>query len=213
MRRALLGALAAVMVIVGACLLAISGWIYAAFGSDGIASAPLGNLASTSSSSAIVIDVDATSAQIPIVPVHGNTTLRLESVSGSSLIAGSSDMSTVDTFIGSREFDVAYRSEGGWTLTNVPGVSGPGPWMAAPDWLASGSPLEIAVNNMQTVAIANANGSAGVAVDASLQFAAPGAPKAALALAISGGVVTLAGAALAFSVIWLMRRRSDDVNT
>jgi hypothetical protein len=200
------------MVIAGSCLLAISGLIYAAFGIDGVNSTSLGAITSTPRSSAIVIDVDAAEVQVPIVPVHGSTTLRLDSAANSSLIAGSSDMASVDAFIASREIDVAYRSGNQWTLTHVPGASASAPWVSTPDWLTSGNPVDIAVTNGQTVAIANANGSTGVAVDASLQFAAPGAPKAAIALAISGGVVTLAGAALAFSVIWLMRRRSDDVN-
>lgn len=212
MRRALLGALAAVMVIAGTCLLAVSGWIYAAFGIDGVSSTSLGVITSAPSSSAIVIDVESARVQIPIVPVHGSTTMRLDSADDSSLIAGSSDMATVDAFIDSREIDVAFRSENEWTLTHVLGATTSAPWVAAPDWLTSGNPVDIAITNGQSVAIANANGSTGVVVDASLQFAAPGAPKAALALAISGGVLTLSGAALAFSVIWLMRRSSDDVN-
>ena len=212
MRRALLGILAAVMVIVGGSLLAVSGWIYAAFGTDGVSSTSLGSINSSSSSSAIVIDIDATQVRIPIVPVHGRTTLRLDSVKGASLIAGSSDMDTVDAFIGAREIDVAYRSDGGWTLNHVTGTSAATPWVSAPDWLTTGNSLDIGIANGQTVAIANASGATGVNVDASLQFSAPDAPTAAFILAISGGVVTLAGAALAFSVIWLMRRRSDDVS-
>ena len=211
MRRALLGILAAVMVIVGGSLLAVSGWIYAAFGTDGVSSTSLGSINSSSSSSAIVIDIDATQVRIPIVPVHGSTTLRLDSVQGASLIAGSSDMATVDAFIGSREIDVAYRSDGGWTLNHVTGASAATQWVSAPDWLTTGNSLDIGIANGQTVAIANASGATGVNVEASLQFSAPDAPTAALILAISGGVVTLAGAALAFSVIWLRRRRSDDV--
>jgi hypothetical protein len=78
--------------------------------------------------------------------------------------------------------------------------------------MTTGESLDVGITNGQTVAIANASGATGVNVDASLQFSAPGAPTAALILAISGGLVTLAGAALAFSVIWLMRRRSDDVS-
>jgi hypothetical protein len=211
-RRALLGALAAVMVIVGACLLAVSGWIYAAFGTDGIASTPLGTIASTSRSSAIVIDIDEARVRIPIVPVSGNTTLRLDSADGSSLIAGSSSMQTVDAFIGAREIDVAYRSLGDWALTHVTGTRFAAPWGSAPDWMTTGESLDVGITNGQTVAIANASGATGVNVDASLQFSAPGAPTAALILTISGGVVTLAGAVLAFSVIWLMRRRGDDVS-
>ena len=212
MRRALLGILAAVMVIVGGSLLAVSGWIYAAFGTDGVSSTSLGSINSSASSSAIVIDIDETQVQIPIVPVRGSTTLRLDSVQGASLIAGSSDMATVDAFIGPREIDVAYRNDGSWTLNHVTGTSAATPWGSAPDWLTTGDSLEIGIANGQTVAIANASGAMGVNVDASLQFSAPDAPTAALILAISGGVVTLAGAALAFSVIWLMRRRSVDVS-
>ena len=212
MRRALLGALAAVMVIVGGCLLAVSGWICAAFGTSGVASTSLGTIVSTSSSSAIVIDIDEARVRIPIVPVSGNTTLRLDSADGSSLIAGSSSMQTVDAFIGAREIDVAYRSLGDWALTHVTGPRIAAPWGSAPDWMTTGESLDVGITNGQTVAIANASGATGVNVDASLQFSAPGAPTAALILTISGGVVTLAGAALAFSVIWLMRRRGDDVS-
>jgi hypothetical protein len=200
------------MVIVGGCLLAVSGWIYAAFGTDGIASTPLGTIASTPNSSAIVIDIEEARVQIPIVPVSGSTTLRLDSADGSSLIAGSSDMETADAFIGTREIDVAHRNDGHWALTRIPGSSFATPWASAPDWMTTGESLDVGITNGQTVAIANASGATGVNVDASLQLSAPGAPTAALILAISGGLVTLAGAALAFSVIWLMRRRSDDVS-
>ena len=212
MRRALLGVLASVMVVAGVCLLGFAGWIYAAFGPNGVSSTSLGSIVSSSRSSAIVIDIDATQVQIPIVPVHGGTTLRLDSVTGEPLIAGSSDMDTVDAFIGSRETDVAYRTDGGWTLNHVSGASSATAWTSTPDWMVTGDSLDVGIINGQTVAIANASGATGVNVDASLQFSAPDAPTAALILAISGGVVTLAGAALAFSVIWLMRRRSDDVS-
>lgn len=212
MRRALLGVLAAVMMIAGVCLLAASGWIYAAFGTDGIASTSLGSIVSSPRSSAIVIDVDEARVENPIVPVYGKTTLRLVSADGSSLVAGSSDTKSVDSFIGAREIDVAYRTHGTWTLTHVPGVSADAPWISAPDWIASGESLDIGITNGRTIAIANSSGSTGVDVTAFLQFSAPGAPKAALALVISGGVLTIAGAALAFSVIWLMRRRRNDVS-
>lgn len=211
MKRALLGILAAVMVIVGGVLLALSGWVYAAFGVDGVASSSLGEITSAPTSAAIVIDVEAARVRIPVLPVQGSTTFHLTSADGSALLAGSSDMSTVDEYVGSREIDAAYRSGGTWTLTHVPGAQDPFPWPSPPNWLISGESADINLNDGQTVFIANSDGSAGVKVKASLQFAAPAAPKAALALAISGGVLALAGLALAFSAIWLMRRRPNEL--
>jgi hypothetical protein len=210
-KRALLGLLSVVMVIVGAGLLAISGWIYAAFGSNGVASSSLGEISSAPTSSAIVIDVDAARVRIPVLPVHGSTTLGLSSADGTALLAGTSDMTTVDEYLGNREFDAAYRSGGSWTLTHVPGSQVESPWVSPPAWLSSGESVDISLQDGHTVAIANANGSAGVVVRASLQFSAPNAPKAALALAVSGGVLLLGGIALAFSAAWLMRRRRDEL--
>ena len=210
MRRALLTMLGAIMVIAGAGLLAVSMWVYAAFGSDGIATSSLGTITSAPTSSAIVIDVESARVQIPVLPVHGRTTLRLDSVDSQALLAGVAQTDSVDAFIGSREFDAAYRSEGTWSLAHVSGVRSDVPWVATPSWLVSGSPLELALHEGQTVAIAHASGAPGVRVEARLQYSAPRAPLAALVLGISGSVLLLAGLALAFGAIWLMRRRVDE---
>ncbi|MGI9136939.1 MAG: hypothetical protein ACR2JS_07770 [Candidatus Nanopelagicales bacterium] len=213
MKRALLIALAVVIVIAGVVLLAISAWIYAAFGNDGVATASLGRIASAPSSSAIVIDVDAARVRLPVLPVHGSTTLHLEAVNGEQILAGSHDAASVDAFIGTRDIDVAYRSHGTWSLAHVPGVTAAEPWNSPPAWLTQGSAIEIGVSDDQTVAIANASGATGVNVDAALRYSAPRAPQAALVLSVSAAVLMLAGLALAFSAIRLMRRRPDDLST
>lgn len=210
MRRALLVILAAAMTVVGCCLLAVSGWVYAAFGSGGGASSSLGTITSAPGSTAVVIDVDATHISIPMLPVHGTTTIHLESADQSPLIAGASDRSAVDALVGARELDAAYRQDGAWTLAHVPGASASEAWPTLPGWMRSGASIDITLEDGQTLAIANADGSAGVEVSTSLRFSAPHAPTAALVLAISGGVLALAGLALAFGAIWLMRRRPDE---
>ncbi len=210
MRRALLGVLAAVMVIAAVVLLAIAGWIYAAFGTDGQAASSLGELRSSPSSTAIVIDVDSARVSMPVLPVHGSTKVRFDSPTGSVLVAGSHDQASIDAYLGSRDIDAAYRSQGQWSLIHVPGATPAGSPQSAPDWLTTGSSVEIDVHDGQTVVIANASGAPGVDVDASLRFAAPRAPHAALLLAISGGVLLLAGLALAFGIVRLMRRRIDE---
>jgi len=212
-RRALLGLLAAVIVIVGGGLLAMSGWIYAAFGADGMASAPLGPLDSDPSSVAVVIDVDSARVRIPLLPVYGTTTVLMTSTRDTALIAGSVDRESADAFLGLREIDAAYRDHGAWKLVHVPGNSTAAPWGELPTWLESGTSVSVAVDDGNTMIIGNADGSPGISVEASVQFAAPKAPQAALALGICGGVVSLAGIALAFSAIVLMRRRLDDLQS
>lgn len=210
MRRALLVMLAAIMVIAGAGLLAVSTWVYSAFGSDGVATSSLGTITSAPTSSAIIIDVESARVQIPVLPVHGRTTLRLDSGNARALLAGVANTDTVDAFIGTREFDAAYRSKGAWSLAHVSGVRTDDPWASSPSWLITGSPLDLPLEEGQTVAIANASGAAGVLVEASLQYSAPRAPVAALVLGISGAVLLLAGLALAVSALWLMGRRVDE---
>lgn len=209
----MLGILSAIMVIVGVCLLGVAGWIFAAFGTNGVASSSLGKIASASASRAIIIDIDSTRVSIPVLPVHGTTTLHLDSVDQGTLIAGSSDKESVDAYVGSRDIDVAYRSEGSWNLTNIPGSSVDQPWGTTPSWITSGTSVDVDLTDGSTVLIANADGASGVDVEASLRFVAAGAPRASLALGISGAVLTLAGLALAFGVIWLMRRRRDELTS
>ena len=149
----------------------------------------------------------------PVLPVHGSTTLRLESSDGSDLLAGSHDVTAVNSFIGTREFDAAYRTIGEWSLSHVPGSGDSQPWAALPSWLTAGAAVEVDLREGQTVVISNASGSTGIEVQATLLYSAPRAPQAALALAISGGVLVLAGLALAFSTFWIMRRRPDDISS
>lgn len=210
MKRALLVILATVMVAVGGVLLAVSGWVLTAFGSEGTASTSLGTITSAPGSSAVVIDVDATKVSIPLLPVHGATTIHLESPDHGTLMAGAADRSVVDAYVGARELDAAYRQDGNWTLAHVPGTVPADAWTSVPAWMTTGTGIDITLRDGQTLAIANADGSAGVDVIPSLRFSAPRAPQAALALAISGGVLVLAGLALAFSALWLMRRRPDE---
>jgi len=212
-KRALLGALAAIMLIAGIALLAIAGWVFAAFGSYGIASTSLGTISASPNSAAIVIDVDTTRVHTPVIPIQGETTLHVESSGSTPLLVGSGDRSEADSFIGGREIDVAYREGGVWSLRHVPGIGESQPWPQAPDWLTTGVNRDIAVRDGQTVVIARADGSSGIQVTASLKYAAPHAREAMLALAISGGVLALAGLVLGWCTIWIMRRRpvvSDD---
>ena len=210
MRRALVAILGVVVAIVGCFLLALSGWVYAAFGTEGFASSSLGSLTSSPTSTAIVIDVDATRIRIPVIPVQGRTTIRFESSNGKSLVAGSAPRADADAFTSIREVDIAHREDGSWTLTHVPGLMEAVSSQATPDWMTKGSDLPVTVAPGQSVVIANADGSPDVAVSTSLQYSAPRAPEAALILGICGGVLTLAGLALIFSAIRLMRRRSDE---
>lgn len=209
MKRVLLGLCSVLMILAGAALLAFSGWIYVAFGINGVASSSLGEIASAPTSSAIVIDVNAARVRMPVLPVHGTTTLRLTSVADSTLLAGSSDRETVDAYVGTRDLDAAYRTDGTWTLTHVPGTQDAGDWSVSPTWLSQGHSVDIAVADGQTVLIANADGSPNVHVMASLRFEAPGVARAVVLLSASGAVLVLAGLSLAFGVIWLMRRRRD----
>jgi len=208
-KRLLLGILAALMVLAGASVLAVAGWVYAAFGTNGIASTSLGTITSAATSSAVVIDVDTTRVRLPVLPVRGNTTLHLESTSGAPILAGSAGRSEVDAFLGSREIDAAYREHGTWSLTHVPGAAEAGPWSPAPSWLGTGVTRDIEVRDGQTVAIANADGAPAVSVTASLTYTAPHARQAMTILAISGAALALGGLALGFCVIWIMRRKPD----
>lgn len=213
MRRALLGLFAAAIVIVGAGLLAFAGWIYAAFGTDGMASADLGTFDSDRSSVAVAIDVDSARVHIPLLPVRGITTVLMKSTRDTALIAGSVDRESADTYLGLREIDAAYRDHGAWKLVHVPGNSATAPWGELPTWLEHGTSVSVAVDDGNTMIIANADGSPGISVEASVQFAAPRAPQAALVLGICGGVVALAGIALALGVVVLMRRRPNALDS
>jgi hypothetical protein len=208
-KRALLGILGVIVLLGGCCLLAVSAWVYAAFGSDGIASTSLGELASKPTSRALVIDVDEARVSIPVIPVQGVTTMRLQSSDGTELVAGSASRIDADTYTVTREIDVASRVGDSWELTHVPGISDPTAPQAAPSWMTTGSEVSVEIEANQTVVIANADGSPGVGVSASLQYSAPQAPLAGLALSISGGVLVLAGIALCVSSLWIMRRRTN----
>lgn len=210
MRRALLVALAAITMIAGGGLLAIAGWIHGAFGADGVASASLGTMSSSAGSSAIVLDIESARVRLPVVPVHGETTVRLVSLSGEELLAGSEQAGPVDTFIGTREFDAAYRSGDRWSLIHVEGRQSNEPWQVTPTWMRSGSTLDLSISDGQTLAIAHSSGSTGVHVEASLRYSAPRAPLAARILAVCGFVLLGAGLVMAWSAIWLMRRRANE---
>lgn len=207
MRRAFLAALAVGMMVIGGGLLAVSGWVYAAFGTDGVASASLGEISSAPTSHAVVIDVDSAQVRLPVLPVRGETSIRLRSLSGAPIIAGSSNRTDTDALLGARDIDVAYRVDGQWTLSHVTGLGDQAPWTALPTWINSGPSVDIGVRDGDSLIIANANGSPGVQVEAAVQFTTPKAPLAALMLAICGAIVLLSGVALMLAAIWLMRRR------
>lgn len=210
MKRALLMTCGAALVVAGCSLMGISGWILATFGTNGVASTSLASITSAPTSLAIVIDIDSARVRTPLLPVDGDISLRLDSSDGEPISAGSAPKDKVDMFLGASEFDAAYRENGMWTLVHVPGDAVAVANQAVPTWLITDAVVSVPINEGDTVVIQQADGTTGVSVNASLQYSAPQAPQAAVALVIGGGAMALSGITLLLSAIWLMKGRQHE---
>lgn len=177
MRRFLLGAVGAVLVLVALAAATSAGWLLSVFGTDGRYEAPVASVDVGSTALYVNLFTVSTPDYVPRSVLETYVTARHDSATPLFLGVGSQE--DVQDFLLGVPYDAASSlTNGTFELRAVPGLRVPAPAPESVDWWwtsASGNPARLPwapENGAGVFVLMNADGSAGVDADvsASLEF-------------------------------------------
>ena len=203
LKRVVAGFFALLLLAIAAVAMFSGGWIWSTFGTEGVVSTPMGRLTGSSTSQAIVIDVDRVGGDIPYLPVSGTAALIATPAVGApgppEIFIAHAPARTANEYLTGARYDVGRRSDGDWTLTPVPGFRDLDPPEGATWEASAGGPsarLSLETQSPTTVVVMNADGSPPVDVLLTLELDVPDAVTIAVVIATIGLITLIMGLVL-----------------
>lgn len=203
-KRIALGLIAAVLILIAGACGAAAAWAYTTFRDGGAISTDLGSITPQPGATAILMDVDRFSTEVPYIGGLGRSELGVRSLDpaerATPLFLGAGATPDVDGYLSGTAYAVAVNEGSTWTVRAVPGAGIPASPTEQGLWLAQavGQPAAISVPGSRplTLVVMHPDASEIGPVQLSVDFRVATALTWALWLAVAAGILLIAGIVL-----------------